>query len=370
MLYFLIIWEMLLSFLKRNSKIVTFIILISLFSIAAFSYGTADFEIYEGRYNYYDVKFIISQTEPLYTLLIKLARRINLPYRVFLAIEYFVIIGSFSYFVKKFTKNANFILFLYIIWPFCRDVVVLRTTLGSAFVYIGLNFLLKGGKRNVLIYSFFVLVGGLIHYSMLFFELLVIIDILKNKEVNKQKSLLLVFGALFCAELFIFKVFPNLPFTGTLMNKINFVLQRGIENKNILKAPGAMRTVLMFIIYYFLHKKVICKLIRQNDNAKIEISEKVFYINLYVLLIIPLLNYFPDLVRLQQCIALLSYVEFSFYFSKQIRMNTIKKSEIIFWGQCMVYALLYLFIIVINTDQIDTVFRSLFEKNLLNTFLN
>ena len=112
MLYVIVIWEMFLAFIKRNSKIVSFMILLTLFLIAAFSYGIADYEIYLGRYNHYDDAFLYDQTEPLYTWVVKMANMVNMPYRLFLGLEYLFILACFSFFVKKYTKKYNFVLFL------------------------------------------------------------------------------------------------------------------------------------------------------------------------------------------------------------------------------------------------------------------
>ena len=368
MLYVIVIWEMFLAFIKRNSKIVSFVILLTLFLIAAFSYGIADSELYLGRYNHYDVAFLYDQTEPLYTWVVKMANMVNMPYRLFLGLEYLFILACFSFFVKKYTKKYNFVLFLYIIWPFCRDVAVLRTTLGAAFVYIGFSYLLRGGKRNLIIYSICVLLGGLFHYGMLFFFIMIPIEIVKSEETLAKNKLFRLFLILFIVEIVVFRVFPQLPFTGTLMNKINFVLERSVNGNSLVTAPGALRTLFMFLIYYFLHRKVLHKLKASNDQLHIAMSEKIFYINSFVLLIIPVLSYIPDLARIQQCVALLSYVEFSWYFSKTVKANVIKKKELIFYGLCIGYATIYLFIIVLKTDQFETVFRALFENNLLNKY--
>ena len=364
MLYFFTLLEMLIAFIKKNSKVITFVLLATMFIIATFSSETADFTIYEGRYYHYDVAFLYDQTEPLYTLIIKMARFLNLPYRLFLGIEYAIIIISFSCFVKKFSNNYNWILVLYLIWPFCRDVVVLRTTLGAAFVYIGFNFLLKDGKKNLLKYIICVLIAGLIHYSMFFFLIMAAIEIIKSRENVTENRLLVIFFVIFVIELVVFKVFPQLPFTGRMMNKINYVLSRQTDVTNLVSAPGTVRTVFMFAIYYLLHIQVHQKVKARNEIDKVKLSEKIFYVNLYVLLIIPLLSYVPDLWRLQQILALLCYVEFSFYFSNSKNRKT-TKNELIFFIECIIYALTYLFIIVLKTDQLDTVFRALFENNIL-----
>lgn len=368
MLYLIAVLNLIVAFVNRRKKLVTYFLLSMIFLLAAFSYGFADYDIYYGRFMYYDSDFLKDQTEPLYTFIIHIARNINMPYNIFLALEYFLIFGCFYFFVRKYTDNVNFVLLLYIIWPFCRDVSVIRTSIGSAFVYIGLTYFLRDEKKYLIQYVFFVMVGAMFHYGMLFFLIMIIIPLLPSKEDIVENRLLRLFFVIFVIEIFAFEAFPRLPFTGTIMTKINFVLQRSTDSNSIITAPGTLRTLLMFFVYLFLHKKVIGKLRRKKEDGRIKIATKIYYINLYVLLVIPFYRYMPDLCRLQQAIALLSYVEFSYYFSKYKSERYLSKDELVFWGECAFYAVLYLFIIVLHTDQFDTIFRALFEKNYLNVF--
>lgn len=109
------------------------------------------------------------------------------------------------------------------------------------------------------------------------------------------------------------------------------------------------------------------KSLEENSKAntqKLNCISKIFYINLYQLLCIPLYNYVPDLWRLQQILMILNYVEFSYYINT-VRKSRYTKREFIFLLQAMGYAFTYLFIIVLKTDQFETVLRPLFENNIL-----
>lgn len=368
MLYLITLFNLVLLFLYRNKRAITIWVTFAIFLIATFNYGTADFGVYYGRYLYYDSTFFKDQTEPLYTLVIRLARTFGMPYRTFLGMEYAVIFGSFYFFISKHAKIPNIVLIWYIIWPFCRDVSGVRTSLGCAFIYIAFSFFIKEEKKYLIPYVIFVLIGGMFHYGMLFYLILLLIPMVPNTTKSGKNRLIIIFVLLFLIEVMFLNVIPNLPFTGTLMKKISYVFGRSTQSGNIITAPGTFRTLFMFIVYYYLHGKVERKLCKDGDYARLKIAQRIYYVNLYVLLAIPLYVYVPDLCRIQQCIAILCYIEFSFFFSDTNNARKIKKSELIFFFECLGYAIIYLFIIVLKTNEFNSILRGLFEQNILNLF--
>ena len=366
MSYILAFAEMMAAVFSRKSKLISIIIAVTLIIMIGWSSGTADFSNNEGRYIYYDTEWINSITEPLYTLIMKTCNSFGMPFRTFLVLEAVFIVSVFLWFIQKESDSTNYVLMLYFIWPFCRDAVVLRTTLATTFLYIAFHFYLKSGKRNLVWFSLVVFTAGMIHYGMLFYLVLFIPALIPSKEDIVHNRATRLFVYIFVAELFFFKVFPQLPFTGVLVNKINFVLKRSVETSGIITAPGALRTLFMFILYYFLHRQVRQKLKRDaaGNKEKLEKIHKIFYINLYQMLCIPLYNYVPDLWRLHQALMILNYVEFSFYLNSYSR-HKYKRSELIFIAESVGYGFIYLFIIVLKTDQFWTVLRPLFENNVL-----
>lgn len=61
---------------------------------------------------------------------------------------------------------------------------------------------------------------------------------------------------------------------------------------------------------------------------------------------------------------ILNYVEFSFYLDSYFR-HKYKRSEMIFIAESVGYAFIYLYVIVLKTNQFRTVLRPLFENNVL-----
>ncbi len=366
MSYILAFVEIMSAIFSRKSKVVSIVIAATLIILIGWSSGTADYIVNEGRYYYYDAEWLLSKTEPLFTLIMKIFNNAGVQFRTFLVLEAVFIISVFSWFIQKESACANFVLLLYFIWPFCRDAVVLRTTLGAAFIYVAFHFYLKSEKRNLVWFVLAISVAGMIHYGMLFYFVLLIPAFVPSKADIVHNRAVRLFAYIFVAELLVFQAFPQLPFTGALMNKINFVLRRSVETTSIITAPGTLRTLFMFILYFFLHCQVKGKLKRNvtRNEEKINKIEKIFNINLYQLLCIPLYNFVPDLWRLQQMLMILNYVEFSFYLDSYFR-HKYKRSEMIFIAESVGYAFIYLYVIVLRTNQFRTVLRPLFENNVL-----
>lgn len=385
MLYVMTIVDVFIAFCRRKSKVIKILTLLLLIFIMGFASEVADFGIYEGRYNSFNVSYFLDQTEPGYTFIMKVFNYIGLNYRQFLILESIFIMSSYTWFMDKMTQNINYVLLLYIIWPFCRDAVVLRTSLGTTFLYFGLYFYLKNNddksltslydninnrkmklspKKNLIIFAIFVIISGTIHYGLLFFMVLLIPGLLSIKNKNNDIIIVGVFLCLFLIIYIGYGLIVNLPFSGTLLAKIQFVIDRSTQSDNILLAPGTLRTLFMFFLYLIIHFQVEKKLKENEDKSKYYISKKIFYINLYQLLVIPLYSMIPDLWRLQQVLMILNYVEFSYFISDKNGKSYTEK-EICFIIETVAYAFIYLFIIVLNTEQFNTVLRLLFENNII-----
>ncbi len=385
MLYIMTFLDVFMAFCRRKSKVIKFLTLFLLIFIMGFSSGFADFLIYESRYNFFDVSFFSDQTEPGYTLIMKIFNYIGLNYRQYLFLESIFITVSYVWFMDKMTKNINYVLSLYIIWPFCWDASARRTSLAVTFLYFSFYFYLKSSddkslqslygsinsrkkkffhKHNLMIFTIFIIISGTIHYGMLFFMVLIIPGLLSIKKKNNDRIIVSVFLCLFLIICSSYELIVNLPFSGTLLNKIQFVIDRSSQSSNILLAPGTLRTLFMFFLYFIIHLQVEKKLRTNENKTKYYISKKIFYINLYQLLVIPFFSVVPDLWRLQQVLMILNYVEFSYFISDKNEQKYTQK-EIFFIIETIGYAFIYLFIMVLNTEVFDVVLRPLFENNII-----
>lgn len=141
MLYILAIVILGAGIVLSKEKFQSNIMLVFMWILFAFSYGNADYNIHLRKYAQY--QFLNSQTEWLYNQLMVLFNRLGLSYRGFLIIVSAFILLVFFSFARNHTKNIAWVLAMYMLYPFCMDVTIVRYTLAISVVYIGLNFLFE-----------------------------------------------------------------------------------------------------------------------------------------------------------------------------------------------------------------------------------
>ena len=132
---------------KKDNKYVFVFGLIFMWVLFGWSYGNADYPIYLGRfYNYSNT--ISEITEPLFTNLMSIFNLLKFNYQEFLIIISAIILTIYGIFINKMTKNINFVLLLYFIFPFSMDVVQLRYTIATTIIIIGFYYLIKKDKKE------------------------------------------------------------------------------------------------------------------------------------------------------------------------------------------------------------------------------
>lgn len=178
--YVIVIILIALGIWKKQSRVVTWLFAFFMWAILALNIGSADYAIYEIMYlNCFAPDF--SLHEPGYMLLCKLFFVLGFSFRQFrMVISVFIslmTVKSMSYY----TKNINFALALYILFPFCSAASGIRGAFAGAIVLFAIHFLFQNGKRSVIKYIITILIATLFHYTSVFY---LIFLIAKIKKIN------------------------------------------------------------------------------------------------------------------------------------------------------------------------------------------
>ena len=88
---------------------------------------------------------------------------------------------------RRFTKKYNFILAMWLIWPFIPSVSGIRFTMASMIVCYGIPFLLED-KRGLIKYIICVFIAAFIHFSVLFY----LIFIFARKKYSLRSHLIAI----------------------------------------------------------------------------------------------------------------------------------------------------------------------------------
>ncbi len=355
------------GFIQKRQILLTICFGLFLWSLYAFSSGNADFVIHQRRfYNYQD---LASQTELIYSFLMKVFNSIRLDYRAFLVCDSLFVCWSYCYFIKKNTNYINLVLALYLIYPFCMDVTMVRYTLAFAVVLYGLDCLWKDFRVKK--YLICVFLGFLIHSSMIL-TLLFLLPRFFKEAVLKKIVLLGVLG-LFAGGSLV-KVFLNIVAKVSFFNlgeKSSIVLASSLMRYDAdAYFRYGMKIFLAFLIMWFIFRqinkflKTIQNVLQDSDRVKFAMISFASKLNLITLLIVPLVMFSADIFRLQLSLSVVFYVAVANYFELKKKYRPYKNSFFVQVG-IVVYAFFNLYMWVLGGPNINSVWKPLFFNNVL-----
>lgn len=364
------------SIILSREKFQSYITLLFLWLLFAFSYGNADYNIHLRKYTQYQT--LNSQTEWLYNKLMAIFNHLGLSYREFLIVlSVFVLLIIFN-FVRKHTKSAAWVLAMYMIYPFCMDVTMVRYTLAISIVYIGLNFLFEGKKWWVVKYCVCVLIASMIHLSSIFCLLFMLPKFMDLKKLSKLMILLSIGITAFASFLtaFVDKL-VGISFLN-IGTKLSIVLNASDMKYNFRSVMNYREKMLLLLIcalaiYYILYQWMKRNSVFQNDEAKVEVDffKTALGMNVSILPLIGLLSFSADLFRIQLSLSIVNYVAFAQYFELRNKLQMPREITKVSKTTCVIVigtvfvAIAGLYLWVLSSTNIVSVFRALFENNTL-----
>lgn len=376
MLYILAIAIFSAGIVLSKEKFQSNIMLVFLWILFAFSYGNADYNIHLRKYTQY--QFLNLQTEWLYNQLMVLFNRLGLSYRGFLIIaSAFVLLVLFS-FARKHTKNTAWVLAMYILYPFCMDVTMVRYTLAISVVYIGLGFLFEGKKWWVVKYCCCILVASMIHLSSVFCLLFMLPRFINLKKLAKMMVLLSLGLNVFTSVLTVFiDKLVNISFLN-IGTKLNIVLNASNMKYNFRSVMNYRLKMLLilgcslmvyYIVYIWMKRNRVEE--QKATQSNIQFFELALGMNLSIIPLIGLLSFSADLFRIQLSLSMVNYIAFAQYFDMREKMQMqreitkVSKTTLMLVIGTIFVAASGLYLWVLSSSNITSVFRALFENNTL-----
>lgn len=359
-----------LNLVYKNSKLFFLMLLFWLWILFGWSYGTADYQIYMNRYNFFIEKSIY--TEPVFTLIQKLAHIFQLDFREFLVAISFLGLLLIGKTIYDLSSNFGFTLALYSIFPFVIDVTVIRFFLASSIIIFGFRYLLDFSLERKTINDFLwiicVTIASLVHMSCIFFYIFLV-----PKRLN-------VFWTCMVTLIFSFLVFLSVKL-GYLSTMLSFF---SLEKYEILLSVTTLYDVhrlylnvfrVSFIFIQFVIVSILYWLGEKRVNfiatSKLAVHFGIDNIiqtgikfNVITLLVLPLLLYSVDFFRIQLVLMTLNYILYSSLLKPvtkfKINMMNFTVSLII-----SLFLILNLYFLVLGNGNINTVFKPLFSENIL-----
>ena len=376
MFYVIAFFAILYGLILKKGKWLTYFTLFFLWILFAFSFGNADYMIHLRRYTEYEL--LGSQTEWTYNKLMFIFNNLGCSYNDFLIVISAFILCVLYNFIKNHTAYISLVLSLYFIYPFCLDVTMVRYTLAVSIVYIGFKYLFTGGKNWFLKYSVCVFLASTIHLSTFFCLLFALPRFFSNKQLSKA---LLIFISIYFV---IMNVFSQLLVRLTEIQFLNI----GVKLKIVMNASSEMyisqsifnyraKMVIVLLISLFIYIVIYQWIVKQNIKNCLRVKKQIDFltiacgINIITIIFILLLNISADLFRLQLSISLINYVAYAQYFDirhslgfdRKVNSMAFTTLVVIFGGIFLTCSSLYLW--VLSSPNFISVFRALFENNIL-----
>lgn len=355
MAYLLSSFAIILGLKKRKNKILFVAVLILIFILLGWSIRVADYGIYFNRfYNYMSVS---KTTEPLFHYLMYIFNKLHLEYEHFVLFSSLVYVLTVYYICKKYANNAIvFPLAMMIVFPLCMDAVQKRQTLAMCIMWIAVSFLysISEKKKSMILFVIFCIIAAMVHISCAFCLVFVIAKMYDTKKV--WLITLIITVILFAVGPLTLKSIGINFFSEEKLNRV-FNMNYGTTSKIITW----IRMTIIFLSYYFLYYITKVKQLRPIDEFQVF----VYKINICMFTIFPLILFTNDFYRLQQISIIFNYCAISRWLisyenNDKYRIN---KNNFMYIFVAIIFAFINLYFLVLRSNNINTVFRAVFENN-------
>lgn len=235
---------------------------------------------------------------------------------------------------KRIVKNEFLFFLLYFIYPFFFDVVQVRNFLAMSLFLFSIPFILKGGKINILLSLFFILVAASFQKIALVYLPVVFLSRIHKKHILQ--------GVLIALAIFSVIVGLNKSLVVEFLNRIDFVdklsgVENYLQNNNTngwivfwgeqFVAFGLSLICMRRVELYY--KKGILS----GNDIVLNLSRLIYAINLYCFIFMPLFALDENYTRIIRNIIPIELMLFVCFF-ETLRSKNIKslpsKSEVIF----------------------------------------
>ena len=361
------------SFFKRKSYILYFVCIVFLWLIASFTTGNADEQIYQSRYDEYQLWE--DNTEYLYMALIKTCNALGLTYQAFKCVSAFIVLTLISCTILRFAACPILTLLLYAVYPFPIDVAQMRNCLATSVFIFGMGFLLDDVQngdnqgrfltKNDILYCLCIFIATMVHTAAFFW-----IIILVAKKLNTKWAAIFTF--VFCL---LFSAIMTPRFISGLSglfgsnDRINAYTTAAYDLTRDLHLPLALLRVAIFFI-----TSLAVLLITNLSSMKmtgVQKKEYIFYfkITILTLCILPItINYTPEIYRMQTVLSLIFYmIILNIISGETINSTNDAILRFIIPLLLLVFGVVNAFLLYIFGDNLETVFIPIFENN---TFFN
>ena len=337
------------------------------------NYSVADYNVYYTRYTSPE-KY--KTLEPLYLMLQNLGKWVGLGYNAFLAIMSFLFLLIRMVLIKKMSVRQNFVIGLYLLFPFIMDITQIRMFYATTIVLLGIFFLLQNKKSSDSLFVFFVIMATLVHSSCILYLLLLFAKNIKRLGVDEYIKLCIAV----CVGLYIMLptevLYKGLVAISKCLGFGRKFIETSFATNKAYKITHKFTYMIEILLFFVMMNLILAKTIRQNNVAK-KLKELKNYEDFYsldffnfclksnitLLIILPLAWFSGDIYRVQHGLLTLFYIAISNSkcFRSKIKGNFKVNQLMLFF-----FIIVFMFLFLIGLPSLrNSVFLPVFFKNEL-----
>mgnify|MGYP001623763382 CR=1 FL=1 len=311
MLLVLYLLILLIGILLKKKKHFNILVILLMILIVFISIDCPDYSNYEIPYNYikngnnfYDVGFI-------WFLICKIGGMMGLTFRVFKTLIVFIslllINDTVKFFCNKEKEQVSKFWLIYLIFPMLLDCIQFRFFLASSIVFFSFRFWSEKNIFNIIRCSLLILLACLIHSSCLFILACYILSLIQNgKKNNITKYIILTL---------LFSIFIALGREQIISFLSLFINKTRIDRYLLSGNPSGMMSILVnFIViltnYQILSKNIDKEIVSYNQSKNIKYIYAINNINKLCFLILPLLAFDSNFIRIFRLVWILNIVNY------------------------------------------------------------
>lgn len=272
-----------LGLIRPKDKWVTFLFIFYYWALVGLNTFTPDYESYQDKY---ENLVLLDQYEIGHQALVVVCNFLGLTYQEFRMVYGFLMAFFAFVAVKRLSPYPNYLLALFLLWPFVGSASGLRQGLANIIVCCGVPCLYKEGGKQIFKYLLWITLAWSIHQSSLFFLLLLFS---RCHIGQREKRLILIAVGIGTFIIASTQIIGNIPFiaNNVVLNKwLNLAGDDSADHQNL---AGFMIRA-FFVVCYAILIPMLSSIIRHHailtpqENSRLKICSNI---SLLLLLSIP-----------------------------------------------------------------------------------
>lgn len=333
---------------KKNSKLLGAVWILFVSAVAAFNTSIAD------RTSYYSMyarigrgSFVAERVEIGFRYLVKWGNAIGLEKEAFFFIIFIITLTLLYISFSRYVKRSNIIFLFYLLFPFGIDAAQIRTMLSNAMIIYAVWYLREFSIKNMVRYLFIIILATLIHNSALFFVVLCVCYLVKDRW---QFFLYNIIAVVICYIILSRSMLMDLA-SKFIINSAGFSYIS--ETTGSLRFYGYVLCCLVLIIFYEYCRR--SSKIQNIEQRKY--FDMMYYINIMSIWSSLFVYFNNNFTRLIRIFAILNYILLQMFLENERTYIRVKFSRGMFYLAGILFCAILL--IVTNSSNMNTTYGAL-----------